>query len=64
MADNQIRTYTYTQNFVKYFNICLHGEFVYRLCFLFIQLLVPAALVVDIVVCVDLVCLLKGIYIV
>lgn len=60
MADNQIRTYTYTQNFVKYFNICLHGEFVYRLCFLFIQLLVLAALVV----CVDLVCLLKGIYIV
>lgn len=63
MADNQIRTYTYTQNFVKYFNIVCMENFVYRLRFVFTQWLVLAALV-DIVVCVDLVCLLKCIYIV
>lgn len=45
MADNQIRTYTYTQNFVKYFNFVCMENFVYHLRFVITQLLVLAALV-------------------
>lgn len=35
MADNQIRTYTYTQNFVKYFNfVCMENSFIVYVFFL------------------------------